>query len=98
MPRPAARPASGPIQLRLGGVATGATTIDGTVSSNVRYGATLNLNNNSTWTAGNGAIGIYSNGEGPTSINIAGGTTFTDADNVWGSGTTASRNTPTRRG
>ena len=66
---------------------TGASTIDGTDTNYLYYGRTLNLNGNTSWTQGNGNIYVYSGNQGTSTLNIASGTTFTDA------GTVASNNT-----
>ena len=65
---------------------TGTTTFDGTQEENIYYGRTLALDGNSTWTsASGGVIAVYTGGAAATStLDIANGTTFTDA------GTTAS--------
>ena len=66
---------------------TGATTLDGTAVNYLYYGRTLNLNGNTTWSAGNGQIYVYSGGQGNSALNIAAGTTFADAGAASATGT-----------
>ena len=62
----------------------GNTTINGTGSQQVDWSQTLNLNGNSTWSAGNGWLGVagaYSSGNSSypgAVLRIASGTTFAD--------------------
>lgn len=58
---------------------SGVTTIDGTKQLLAHYGYNLNLNGNTTWTAGQGFITIGYYGDNASTITIGASSTFNDA-------------------
>nr|WP_295083737.1 PEP-CTERM sorting domain-containing protein [uncultured Roseateles sp.] len=74
---------------------SGAASFDGTRVQSLRYGQVINLNGNTSWSVGNGRIEVNDSFAGnsnvdpyrKSAINIASGTTFTDAGAAAAAGT-----------
>ncbi|MFG6433376.1 beta strand repeat-containing protein [Roseateles sp. LYH14W] len=74
---------------------SGSASFNGANNQNLRYGQIVNLNGNTTWSAGNGRIEVdqvyagnsSTNPYGVSQLNIAAGTTFTDAGAAAAGGT-----------
>ena len=74
---------------------SGATSFAGSSATTLKYGQVLNLNGNSTWSAGNGRIAVEqafagsssANPHAASALNITAGTTFTDAGAAAAGGT-----------